>query len=771
MAPSSFALTKTRKAIDPSLIAATTCEGAWDQLRQTPEARRAAWGLCGSLALLFLSAPATWGLVALCGACGAWVWLRTRGEGLVARLAQARVLGVVLWTAGPCVEIASLLGCAWACDGAEGRFAALALCAGSWCAWGDGRFGDDAWVAPALSYAAWALASGGGVRGGLGVVGLVGARYTVVGAKCGGHFGSHVAAAVKEALLDATRRAALAPLEDLSEDELLQASLLNAVAGLWGSPAPKGDGAQGGSDFNVVASVLEAVATFGAGAVGASLVALGALEHRLVDDHFDADETADWAETQVEALETALVPSPGTAETCRILSDAPHVAVAACLVLAAVASGDARRLAVAVSLAPLVMGDLRRLRDLRDSNADHRALVEAAVLDARAADLAAKRCPDSAHLAAAADDRAAMQRHFNTSGLEAVFREREAWHASTSPRSMLARPKNEWTRTEIRGFTNTCLTPRPAQADDLRCAALVARDGQGLRLLLRAPRKAQAFLGPDVAGLDEAFAYLRRVRVALGGRRCRVSLRTLQTSARVKTLAVGVARLSSATAAAYAAGGDGGTASALSLCLALANEARLLLTDSDSATRKVAKDAALVAANAARLWRETGAAEYVDDALFAPEHRTFWQWTAYYSTGATAGAIVGGLVAGPVGAAAGAALAGGSVKVASIALDDDADADADDAKLPPLPSPPPPDETDRWSDVDSDDDADGSAPPPAAQPPPPPADPTPLERERAPPVGEPAAADDADDAAAAEPRPSPGDQPDAPAGPDDLAPV
>ncbi|KAH8050346.1 hypothetical protein JL720_15375 [Aureococcus anophagefferens] len=111
---------------------------------------------------------------------------------------------------------------------------------------------------------------------------------------------------------------------------------------------------------------------------------------------------------------------------------------------------------------------------------------------------------------------------------------------------------------------------------------------------------------------------------------------------RVKTLAVGVGRLASAGAAAYAAGGDGGTASAVSLSLALVNEARLLLSDRHSATRQVARDAAVVAENAARLWRESGAAEYVDDALFAPENRSFWQWTAAYSGGATAGAVVGG---------------------------------------------------------------------------------------------------------------------------------
>ncbi|KAH8066802.1 M16 peptidase-like protein [Aureococcus anophagefferens] len=70
-------------------------------------------------------------------------------------------------------------------------------------------------------------------------------------------------------------------------------------------------------------------------------------------------------------------------------------------------------------------------------------------------------------------------------------------------------------------------------------------------------------------------------------------------------------------AAAYAAGGDGGTASAVSLSLALVNEARLLLSDRHSARAR--SRAAVVAENAARLWRESGAAEYVDDALRAGE--------------------------------------------------------------------------------------------------------------------------------------------------------
>ncbi|KAK7230715.1 hypothetical protein SO694_00078189 [Aureococcus anophagefferens] len=78
---------------------------------------------------------------------------------------------------------------------------------------------------------------------------------------------------------DGARREA--PLEDLSEDELLQASLLNYVAELWDAPSA--------GDFNVITAVL----------------ALGALEHRLVDERFDADDTADWAAGRVEALERA----------------------------------------------------------------------------------------------------------------------------------------------------------------------------------------------------------------------------------------------------------------------------------------------------------------------------------------------------------------------------------------------------------------------------------------------------------------------------------
>ena len=47
-----------------------------------------------------------------------------------------------------------------------------------------------------------------------------------------------------------------------------------------------------------------------------------------------------------------------------------------------------------------------------------------------------------------------IQRRFNVGVLEAIS-ERKAWHASSSPREMIARRKmsqNEWTPTEIRGF-------------------------------------------------------------------------------------------------------------------------------------------------------------------------------------------------------------------------------------------------------------------------------------------------------------------------------
>ena len=621
------ALPRTAAAIDPSAIAAFTVQGTLDRLRDTPEARRAGTGVAVSLALVCLGAPFASACVAAAAGAGAWAWSRRRGDDMVSRAALARDVGVALWSLGPVAAAASLGLCCFRADGTAPLPAAVALVAG--CAAAAGAGGDDAFVGPAAAYLAWAWASPTMTwPHRFALLGCVGLRYALGGSRCGGRFGDLFAASFRDALRSATARAARAPLEDLGEDELLQASLLNYVAELWDAPSA--------GDFNVITAVLEAVAAFGAGAVGASVLALGALERRLVDERFDADDTADWAAGRVEALERAVAPADGVALGCRALADAPHLLVAVALAAAGLAAADRGLLVVALALAPLVFIDLGRLAALRAVVDGKAAAFDAAFMDARAADLAARRSPDSAALAAA--------------------------------------------------------------ADDLRCAALLARDGGGGGLELLAARHLR---GGDAAGLLAAFGHLRRIRVALGSRRCRVSLRTLQTSARVKTLAVGVGRLASAGAAAYAAGGDGGTASAVSLSLALVNEARLLLSDRHSATRQVARDAAVVAENAARLWRESGAAEYVDDALFAPENRSFWQWTAAYSGGATAGAVVGGLLAGPLGAAAGAALAGGGVGAAQAGLLEEA---PEEAALPALPAPPPPEETDRWSDVDSDDD-------------------------------------------------------------------
>ncbi|KAH8090199.1 M16 peptidase-like protein [Aureococcus anophagefferens] len=328
------ALPRTAAAIDPSAIAAFTVQGTLDRLRDTPEARRAGTGVA-------VAAAASLGLCCV----------RADGTALLPRPSPSPLAARAPRAPG----------------------------------------GDDAFVGPAAAYLAWAWASPTMTwPHRFALLGCVGLRYALGGSRCGGRFGDLFAAAFRDSLKSATARAAKAPLEDLSEDELLQASLLNYVAELWDAPSA--------GDFNVITAVLEAV------------LALGALEHRLVDERFDADDTADWAAGRVEALERAVAPPDGVALGCRALADAPHL-----------------------------------------------------------------------------------------------------------------------------------LTP-----------------------------------------------------------------------ARVKTLAVGVGRLASAGAAAYAAGGDGGTASAVSLSLALVNEARLLLSDRHSATRQVARDAAVVAENAARLWRESGAAEYHD---------------------------------------------------------------------------------------------------------------------------------------------------------------
>lgn len=239
-------------------------------------------------------------------------------------------------------------------------------------------------------------------------------------------------------------------------------------------------------------------------------------------------------------------------------------------------------------------------------------------------------------------------------------------------------------RAAARRATKAGTAAAAREANQCRCAhVLLDRDG-GLDLIL-----------VDTDALD-AWHNLRRLATFLDSRACRVSLRTLQTSARVRRLATGVARLSAAGAAAYAAGGDGGAASALSLSIALAGEARLLLGGGGAAaaSRDVVYDAAAVLENSHRLWREYGCQDWVAEQ--ATEHYDWWAWTAKFSGGAVAGAAVGGLLAGPVGAAAGGALAGGGVYGAGVV------SEAEPAP-PPLPRLPPPAETDGWSDVASSD--------------------------------------------------------------------
>ena len=165
------------------------------------------------------------------------------------------------------VAAAASLGlCCVRADGTAPLPAAVALVAG--CAAAAGAGGDDAFVGPAAAYLAWAWASPTMTwPHRFALLGCVGLRYALGGSRCGGRFGDLFAASFRDSLKSATARAAKAPLEDLGEDELLQASLLNYVAELWDAPSA--------GDFNVITAVLEAVAAFGAGAAAVLLLVAG----------------------------------------------------------------------------------------------------------------------------------------------------------------------------------------------------------------------------------------------------------------------------------------------------------------------------------------------------------------------------------------------------------------------------------------------------------------------------------------------------------------
>ena len=78
------------------------------------------------------------------------------------------------------------------------------------------------------------------------------------GPRAGGAVAKRLVEEGRAALGAATRRAAAAPLEDLTQEELLRAALLHRLARVWDS---EDDGAT-----DAWTTVLEALATFGAGA-------------------------------------------------------------------------------------------------------------------------------------------------------------------------------------------------------------------------------------------------------------------------------------------------------------------------------------------------------------------------------------------------------------------------------------------------------------------------------------------------------------------------
>ena len=79
-----------------------------------------------------------------------------------------------------------------------------------------------------------------------------------------------------------------------------------------------------------------------------------------------------------------------------------------------------------------------------------------------------------------------IQRRFNVGVLEAIS-ERKAWHALSSPREMIARPKMsriEWKSTEIRAWQSWPTShPFPAQVPEEVLAASLAAPPNTLRAL------------------------------------------------------------------------------------------------------------------------------------------------------------------------------------------------------------------------------------------------------------------------------------------------
>ena len=423
---------------------------------------------------------------------------------------------------------------------------------------------------PAVAYAAWAF-YGGAPRRGLLALGLAVFRWALSAPNAGGAVSRRAIHESRAAVRAAASRIAAAPLEDLSREQLFRAALLGRVAQVWDNDAATANDAW--------AVVLEAVAALGAGAAGAGVAALAALERRLVDERFDADETAEWASTRAWELVDAAAPGYVPAVLCRGLGAAPGLLAFAWLCWT-------RELAVAAPLAPVVWRDITRLRRLAEACAQRTRACEDAAADARAA----------------------------------------------------ARPRREG-RHGGRGARGR---PAPLRAG-------VAREGRRAR--------------PDHRDEDAIAAWhnLRKLATYLDSRACRVSLRTLQTSARVRRLATASpavrGRRCRLRGGRRRRRGVGPVADGR-----FAGEARLLL-GAATASRDVVYDAAAVFENSQKLWREYGCQDWVTEQATGTD---WWAWTAKCSGGAVAGAAVGGLLAGPVGAAAGAALAGGVVYGAGV---------------------------------------------------------------------------------------------------------
>ncbi|KAJ1448961.1 hypothetical protein M885DRAFT_537386 [Pelagophyceae sp. CCMP2097] len=559
-------LEQYRTDVRPDRVARETLAGTLRRVARLPEARRGA-GMLG-LALLLASSAAPlrtlYGLASLAG-LAAVVLLSVRG-GDVAAVRHTALLMYVLPTIAEVVArsalclsvrgegepyiaagivattlVASAVSLDFDLDGAgRARHSGAALLALSGCVAARAvlraaaAHGGPAWLpAAAAPHADVRL-----------VLAAVLVRFALCAPWALGGVGSRVGPAARDALGDATRRAALAPLKSVCEDEILHAAFAKCMLEYWKSP----------STFNLDDAwplLISSIAFVGAGAAAAGAGAAAQLELRLCDDGFDADRAADMAVRAAEDALAQMRPPAAAAHLALLVACAPT-----CLAVA-LARGDQLLLG---ALCPVLLVEAARL---------HRLLAASAA------------------------------------------------------------------------------APQPG-----------APPADGLEMLLRAQ--------PGTADLFAAYRSAKAFAAALGSPQCRATLRGLQTSARARSLALGVARLSCVTASAYASGGDGGVASATSLALALANEARLLAGGSGDALR-VLRDARVVSANAARLWAESGAAEYAYEGGAAvlgavPTEPTWWAWTSAYVGSAAAAGATGMLVAGPVGAVVGIVV--GSVCIA-----------------------------------------------------------------------------------------------------------